>query len=94
MCLSLVPRHETYSNQYRAMFVLNCKIMMDEVLRYKPKHDRKSRKRRRDRVPATVEGLEAAEVYHPVRCSVCNTEVAVYDHDEVFHFFSVLASAP
>lgn len=76
------------------MFVLNCKIVMDEVLRYKPKKDRKSRKRRRDKDPATADEPEAMEVYHPVRCSVCNTEVAVYDDDEVFHFFSVLASAP
>ena len=34
------------------------------------------------------------ELYHPVRCSECNTEVAVFDKDEVFHFFNVLPSAP
>jgi len=33
-----------------------------------------------------------AAVYHPVVCSVCNSEVAVYDADEVYHFFNVLAS--
>ena len=33
------------------------------------------------------------ETYHPVHCSVCDTDVAVYDRDEVFHFFNVLASA-
>jgi len=31
------------------------------------------------------------EVYHPVRCSVCNTEVGVYDQDEVYHFFNILS---
>ena len=36
----------------------------------------------------------AAELYHPVRCSQCNTEVAVFDKDEVYHFFNVLTSAP
>lgn len=76
------------------MFVLNCKIIMDEVLRYRPKKDKKSRKRRRDKDPPGVKEIESTEVYHPVRCSICNTEVAVYDVDEVFHFFSVLASAP
>ncbi|KAK3093334.1 hypothetical protein FSP39_014205 [Pinctada imbricata] len=29
---------------------------------------------------------------HPVRCNECNTVVAVMDHDEVYHFFNVLAS--
>ena len=33
-----------------------------------------------------------AVVYHPVVCSVCSSEVAVYDSDEVYHFFNVLAS--
>ena len=36
----------------------------------------------------------AAELYHPVHCSQCNTEVAVFDKDEVYHFFNVLTSAP
>ena len=39
-------------------------------------------------------GGEGAELYHPVRCVQCNTEVAVYDKDEVYHFFNVLTSAP
>ncbi|XP_033735220.1 E2F-associated phosphoprotein-like isoform X2 [Pecten maximus] len=40
---------------------------------------------------------EAAEetskdIFHPVRCTECNTVVAVYDQDDVYHFFNVLAS--
>ena len=35
---------------------------------------------------------QAEEIYHPVMCTECSTEVAVYDKDEVFHFFNVLAS--
>lgn len=88
-------------NQYRAMFVVNCCILRDEVLKYFPKPDKRSRKRnrgkqRRQQVEAGEErtGEESAELYHPVRCSQCNTEVAVYDKDEVFHFFNVLTSAP
>ena len=32
------------------------------------------------------------EVYHPVFCQHCSTEVAVYDSDEVYHFFNVLTA--
>jgi hypothetical protein len=30
--------------------------------------------------------------YHPVRCDQCKTEIAMYDTDEVYHFFNVVAS--
>lgn len=101
MVLSLLCRHEFYVHQYRAMFVLNCCVVRDEVLRYIPKADRRSRRRKR-RAGKEEEGGKGKEVsqevepevYHPVRCGECNTEVAVYDKQEVFHFFNVLASAP
>lgn len=32
------------------------------------------------------------DTFHPVKCSICTTEVGVYDHDEVYHFFNVLVS--
>jgi hypothetical protein len=98
------------------MFVLNCCILRDEVLKYFPKPDKRSRKRNRgkqqkqrsrEQEPVTTTETggggvgggqrseeEGAELYHPVRCSQCNTEVAVYDKDEVYHFFNVLTSAP
>jgi hypothetical protein len=41
---------------------------------------------------ASVKAMEDEECFHPVRCSVCNTEVGVYDKDEVYHFFNVLSS--
>ena len=82
-------------NQYRAMFVLNCLIVRDEVLNYKPKPNKKPRrKRRRGKAEEFVNESEDPGTYHPVRCRECNTEVAVYDQDEVFHFFNVLAGAP
>ncbi|TNN41969.1 E2F-associated phosphoprotein [Liparis tanakae] len=37
-------------------------------------------------------GMDADEVYHPVRCTECSTEVAVFDKEEVYHFFNILAS--
>ncbi|XP_069008927.1 E2F-associated phosphoprotein isoform X1 [Embiotoca jacksoni] len=102
LCLDC-QRHEKYRTQYRAMFVMNCMVKKDEVLRYKnePEKKRQSRKRRKgqktemqaDEVPdPTPVGMEAGEVYHPVQCSECSTEVAVFDKDEVYHFFNILAS--
>lgn len=70
------------------MFVLNCTVLKDEVLRYKPKQ-KKHRKKGQD---SSKDG--SSDKFNPVRCNVCNTEVAVYDKDEVFHFFNVLASNP
>jgi len=32
------------------------------------------------------------DLFHPVMCQVCKTEVGVYDSDEVYHFFNVLSS--
>lgn len=98
------PRHEKYRTQYRAMFVMNCLVKRDEVLRYKTQQEKKQRKRKRRRQqqeaePATDEaegagpsGMDADEVYHPVKCSECSTEVAVLDKEEVYHFFNILAS--
>lgn len=76
------------------MFVLNCLIVRDEVLTYKPKPSKRSqRKRKRGKAEETEEDPEELGTYHPVRCRECNTEVAVYDQDEVFHFFNVIAGA-
>ncbi|GIY31593.1 e2F-associated phosphoprotein [Caerostris darwini] len=89
-CLSLLcldcQRHEIYKGQYRAMFVSNCKIMDSETLSY-PSKKKKSRRKNED-APTSNE----KETFNPVRCSICNTEVAVYDKEEIYHFFNVLAS--
>lgn len=88
-CLSLLcldcQRHDIYKSQYRAMFVSNCKVITEEILKYPVKKKRSKKNSEND-----VAGKE--DVYNPVRCSVCNTEVAVYDADEIYHFFNVLAS--
>ena len=34
------------------------------------------------------------DVYQPVECATCATEVGVFDRDEVFHLFNVIADAP
>ncbi len=86
------------------MFVMNCKVTEDEVLRYELSQQHTSGKKRKKAqkeklVQHTKEednlssaGSAASERYHPVTCTECNSEVAVYDSDEVYHFFNVLAS--
>ncbi|OWK09062.1 EAPP [Cervus elaphus hippelaphus] len=89
--------HESYKTQYRAMFVMNCSVNKEEILRYKPPENRKKR-RGHKKMKSNQEGAaeeaetDVEEIYHPVMCTECSTEVAVYDKDEVFHFFNVLAS--
>lgn len=102
--LFLHCRHDLYKHQYRAMFVMNCKVTEDEVLRYEPSQQHNSGKKRKKGqkgklVQHTQQGdnltsadSAAAERYHPVTCIECNSEVAVYDSDEIYHFFNVLAS--
>ena len=41
---------------------------------------------------ATDDTIKDVDVYHPVRCSSCTTEVGVCDAEELYHFFNVLAS--
>ncbi|CAH1790692.1 unnamed protein product [Owenia fusiformis] len=42
--------------------------------------------------PSGSTEADDSDKVHPVTCSECNTEVGVYDSDEVYHFFNVLAS--
>lgn len=108
LCLDC-QRHEKYRTQYRAMFVMNCTVNKDEVLRYKAAKGKKQRRKksRPNHTSTSAEavleteagltdsrlgGMDEEEVYHPVKCTECSTEVAVYDKDEVYHFFNILAS--
>lgn len=94
LCFGCFFRHEMYPQQYRAMFVMNCKILKGEVLKFAPKQDKRALKRKRGKSEEESSTSNMEETFHPVHCSICNTEVAVYDQDEVYHFFSVLASVP
>uniref|UniRef100_A0A8C8IXV2 E2F-associated phosphoprotein n=1 Tax=Oncorhynchus tshawytscha TaxID=74940 RepID=A0A8C8IXV2_ONCTS len=106
LCLDC-QRHDKYRTQYRAMFVMNCTVNKEEILRYKTLNEKnlRSRKRRKGRQPeptasttmeatdsGAVLGMGGEEIYHPVQCTECSTEVAVLDKDEVYHFFNILAS--
>ncbi|XP_077587064.1 E2F-associated phosphoprotein isoform X2 [Stigmatopora nigra] len=93
LCLDC-QRHERYRTQYRAMFVMNCSVNKEEVLRYKKQVENapRNRKRKKDGVVTMPAGLDGDEVYYPVHCSECSTEVAVMDKDDVYHFFNILSS--
>ncbi|ESO91995.1 hypothetical protein LOTGIDRAFT_121667, partial [Lottia gigantea] len=85
-------RHDTYANQYRAMFVTNCDINYSETLKY-PKEQGKKKKRKKKKGSETESRTEEdEELYNPVKCSECQTVVAVYDKDEIYYFFNVLSS--
>ena len=85
------------------MFVMNCKVDHTQVLRFPKEEKKKKRKKKKAKFadsPAdgssgsgdAVAGTEEEDCYHPVRCEICTTEVGVFDKDEVYHFFNVLAS--
>eukprot|EP00262_Sarcandra_glabra_P006221 TRINITY_DN18348_c0_g1_i1.p1 TRINITY_DN18348_c0_g1~~TRINITY_DN18348_c0_g1_i1.p1 ORF type:complete len:157 (+),score=19.50 TRINITY_DN18348_c0_g1_i1:23-493(+) len=80
-------RHAKYLTQYRAMFVVNCKIKSDQILRQEKRKQSKANGRNERK-----EGSESDATFRPVCCSVCSTEVGVFDRDEVYHFFNVLSS--
>ncbi|NWX81573.1 EAPP protein, partial [Nothoprocta ornata] len=92
LCLDC-QRHESYKTQYRAMFVMNCSVNKEEILKYRKKLNKRNKKMKHNKEAASMQtNQEEEEIYHPVMCTECATEVAVMDKDEVFHFFNVLAS--
>ncbi|KAL5993413.1 hypothetical protein ACLOJK_014338 [Asimina triloba] len=78
LCLDC-QRHEKYVTQFRAMFVVNCNVMKNQVLR-----ERKvSKPKRTNRPTDSKEDLEKGAVFRPVCCSVCSTEVGIFDEGEL-----------
>lgn len=90
-------RHELYVGQYRAMFVSNCVINKQETLKIPEKQNsKKVRKNKKNPNSSDAEFFNdsGSDSFHPVMCRVCSTQLAMYDSDEVYHFFNVLASQP
>ncbi|KAI9263358.1 E2F-associated phosphoprotein-domain-containing protein [Phascolomyces articulosus] len=89
-------RHEKYPNQYRAMFVTHCKVIKTERYRYKDK--RKKQPLSSHQPSSSMVGAdetndqEGDEGYYIVKCSTCDTHVAMMDEDEVYHFFNTIAT--
>ena len=74
------------------MFVFNCLVVSGETLTYKIKEKKKKRRRGKEK-QEEVEGEEGdGELYNPVKCNACQTKVGVYDKEEIYHFFNVLAT--
>ena len=74
------------------MFVFNCLVETGETLTYKIK-EKKRKRRGRDKKKEEMEEEEGeGELYNPVKCAVCQTKVGVYDKEEIYHFFNVLAT--
>ncbi|PON91224.1 E2F-associated phosphoprotein [Trema orientale] len=81
-------RHEKYLTQYRAVFVVNCKVGSEWLLH--PSNPKSKRgKRRRESDESEVNPV-VCETFKQVRCESCSTEVGVMDEEEVYHFFNVL----
>jgi hypothetical protein len=84
-------RHETYSNQFRAMFVHNCIVDRSETLVFRKK-ERKQKRAKGNQQPRGAANSD--EEYFPVVCGECNAVVAVYDHDEVYHVSHTQSDMP
>ncbi|VDO33681.1 unnamed protein product [Haemonchus placei] len=74
------------------MFVENCRVDQTTI-----KIEKTGKERRRERQKMRKMGVDPAQLpdsaedtFLPVHCAVCSTNVAVMDHDEVYHFFNVL----
>ncbi|CAG2234945.1 E2F-associated phosphoprotein [Mytilus edulis] len=80
--------HDVYENQYRAMFVKNCRVDTSELL----KQPLQKKKRTKKQKTLDTTNNETEDNFHPVKCTECSTVVGVFDNDEVYHFFNVLAS--
>jgi len=80
LCLDC-QRHEIYKTQYRAMFVINCTVDTSQKMSFPLKHKNKKGKK-----------TGSDESYHPVTCDTCKTEVAMYDREEIYHFFNIVSS--
>ncbi|KAI9110903.1 hypothetical protein K1719_018023 [Acacia pycnantha] len=90
LCLES-QRHEQYVTQYRAIFVMNCKVEENRDLNKNNSREIQG-KRRKKASDATEERSSSIETVKQVYCSVCLTEVGVFDEDEIYHFFNVLPS--
>lgn len=86
LCLDC-QRHEKYVTQYRAMFVVNCRIK-EQVSEPGNKRKRNRRGSRTEANPSPT--AAAADTFKRVCCDVCSTDVGVLDEEEVYHFFNVI----
>ncbi|KAK3251545.1 hypothetical protein CYMTET_39120 [Cymbomonas tetramitiformis] len=77
-------KHARYENQFRAMFVVNC-----IVDRAAPKGGKK----KTAGASTSARSASKEEMLYPVKCGTCNSEVGVFDEDEVYHFVNVFPTS-
>ena len=63
------------------MFVINCDVDHTEKLKF-PKTGKKKKKKLK--TAASFGDGDDDELYNPVKCTKCSTQVAVFDKDEVY----------
>mmetsp|Transcript_11361 Transcript_11361/g.15466 ORF Transcript_11361/g.15466 Transcript_11361/m.15466 type:complete len:173 (-) Transcript_11361:213-731(-) len=82
-------RHAQYTHQYRAMFVQNCVVDRAQQVRILQPGSGAS-----IGCPSeTSTGDKLTEdTYFPVKCETCKTEVGLFDHEEMYHFFNAFPS--
>lgn len=92
-CMSLLSletqRHVSYRNQYRAIFTFNTKVDMENPVE---PSNKPSKKRKKNKKQSNIVESGPELTHYPVSCSICSTEVGVYDSDEVYHFYNTIAS--
>ncbi|GJD06253.1 E2F-associated phosphoprotein [Galdieria sulphuraria] len=81
-------QHEEYENQFRAIFVRNCRVRTDQRLKVRVRGAEGDQEYQQLKEAGKVSDLQ--NKYLPVVCAVCHTEVGVLDQDEVYHFCNVL----
>lgn len=102
-------RHDKYPNRFRAMFVQNCKVKVNEVLRvvsskskHKLRHDQLNELSRLKSASSSATNVdeslaegasEVEDAFRSVVCGECGTEVGVLDSEEVYHFFNIIPSS-
>ena len=75
------------------MFVMNCKADISQKLTFPvPKSKSKKKGKQGKQQMDFNNEIDPDEVFNPVKCNQCSTQVAVYDSEEVYHFFNILAS--
>ncbi|KAL6728405.1 hypothetical protein Aduo_010183 [Ancylostoma duodenale] len=91
--LNVVSQLSRPINTFLAMFVENCRVEQESL-----KIEKTGKARRLERQKLKKMGVDPNEqpaapedLFLPVHCAVCSTNVAVMDHDEVYHFFNVLS---
>lgn len=75
------------------MFTFNCMVDESETMKISSKlQNPRSKKLVMPAESREFLADDKKEIFYPVRCKVCNTHVAMFDSEEVYHFFNVVTS--